>query len=104
MLFILVFLVLLVTVCFFTLFIGLLVTVLLGFFMQIAPIQIAIQAGVKHFRFENRDIALSPRCAMLSTMNSGSAGRTELPDNLKARFRPVAMMVPDYRMVTEIKL
>lgn len=71
---------------------------------QIQTIQHAISDKKEMFFFENDFITLDQSCAIFITMNPEYEGRATLPDNLKALFRPVAMVVPDYKLITEISL
>jgi len=71
---------------------------------QIATVMQAIKEGKKRFVFLGQEIRLLNSCGIFVTMNPGYAGRSELPDNLKAIVRPVSMMVPDFTLISEIMM
>uniref|UniRef100_A0A4X2LFE0 Dynein axonemal heavy chain 17 n=1 Tax=Vombatus ursinus TaxID=29139 RepID=A0A4X2LFE0_VOMUR len=72
--------------------------------VQVKSIQDAIRDKKLYFNFLGEEIKLNPSVGIFITMNPGYAGRAELPENLKALFRPCAMVVPDFEMICEIML
>jgi len=71
---------------------------------QVKSILDAIKNGKSRFRFMSEEISLITTVGAFITMNPGYKGRAELPENLKALFRPCAMVVPDLMNICEIML
>lgn len=71
---------------------------------QIVVIQNAKRDKLLMFNFEDTIIKLKSTANIFVTMNPGYSGRSELPDNLRELFRPVAMMIPNYILIAEISL
>ncbi|XP_023576433.1 dynein heavy chain 10, axonemal [Octodon degus] len=71
---------------------------------QIQTIRNALIHQLTTFQFEGQEISLDARMGIFITMNPGYAGRTELPESVKALFRPVVVIVPDLQQICEIML
>ncbi|XP_076154706.1 dynein axonemal heavy chain 17-like isoform X2 [Alosa pseudoharengus] len=72
--------------------------------VQVKCVQDGIRDKKKVINFLGEHIKLIPTVGAFITMNPGYAGRAELPENLKALFRPCAMVVPDFELICEIML
>uniref|UniRef100_A0A3B3TNK4 Dynein axonemal heavy chain 10 n=1 Tax=Poecilia latipinna TaxID=48699 RepID=A0A3B3TNK4_9TELE len=71
---------------------------------QMQTIRNALMLHCKTFQFEGQEITMDDRMGIFITMNPGYAGRTELPESVKALFRPVVVIVPDLQQICEIML
>ena len=72
--------------------------------IQVKSILDALRANQKIFKFGEDDISIQSNVGIFITMNPGYAGRTELPENIKALFRSCSMVVPDFQIICEIML
>ena len=68
---------------------------------QIKTVQNGLSAGKQKIVFLDNEMRLIHSIGIYITMNPGYAGRSELPDNLKALFRPVTMVQPDLLLICE---
>ncbi|CAD5121743.1 DgyrCDS10220 [Dimorphilus gyrociliatus] len=71
---------------------------------QLTVIRQASIMNLKQFFFEGYEIMLRKNMGIFVTMNPCYSGRTELPESLKALFRPVVVMQPDIQQICQILL
>jgi len=68
---------------------------------QIKSIQNALMQKKESWILLAKEVKLLPTIGIYITMNPNYEGRSELPDNLKALFRPVTMVTPDQLLICE---
>ena len=74
---------------------------------QIQHIQNAIKNNLEKVMLLSKNITVNTHAALFVTLNPAGkdyGGRSELPSNLKALFRPIAMSLPDDRKIAEVVL
>ena len=69
--------------------------------VQFKAVTDAIKAKRSRFILQGDEISLDPSCGAFITMNPGYLGRSELPEGLKALFRPITVVVPDLELICE---
>jgi dynein heavy chain len=69
--------------------------------VQFKAVTDAIKAEAKRFVIQETEISLDPSCGAYITMNPGYIGRAELPEGLKALFRPITVCVPDLELICQ---
>ncbi|XP_058981464.1 dynein axonemal heavy chain 10-like [Musca domestica] len=71
---------------------------------QLQTIRNALIRKLERFVFEGSEIRIDRKVGIFVTMNPGYAGRTELPESVKALFRPVTCIKPDLELICLISL
>lgn len=75
--------------------------VLSTFAIHVESLLDGLRAGGDTFRFNGADTSLDRHTMILASYNVSVKGRSELPEFFTKLFRPVTMVVPDYRLYVD---